>query len=1435
MTNYKFFRWIAMLAMMALLSSTAIQRLYAAERAPVKVLILSGRNNHDWKTTTPALKKILEDNGRFAVPVDVTEPPAKLDAASLAKYDVIISNWSNWPKTDERDWGPDVEKAVLDFVRGGKGFVLFHAAAATFISWPEFQQMAGSTWGKETHHGKQHEFKVVMADKDHPITRGLQDFWITDELWRRAQMQPTAHILCRALSAKDPGESGQDEPVAHCSEFGKGRCFNLILGHDTKVMQNAAWTVLMTRGVEWAATGTVTMNPPAAWPSAPASGAGVQASASASPAASAANLNPDDALKAIAQYKLGQSRQAVLAFEYLVSASAPDPAKRKALAEKMVAMLGKNDVTPDCKKILCWQLSLVASSSEIPALIALLGDKDLGFFARFALERMPGEEVSTALDNALITAKGEMAVGVINSLGERRDAKSLALIAGRLQDADAQVANAAVEALAKIGTYEAVMILRGQYDTSPTTSVASAWLQSAERFRADGARGDKQVTELTAAYEYLSARRMPPHVRIAAFPGLVETHKDRAPKLVMDALTGADPALQQAALRCLPAVANKQILAALAGKLPSFQPAIQAPLLGAMAQCGDKSVLPAVSKAAQSDNPDVRRSAIEALGALGDVSTIEMLAKMAAEAKDADAQRSIRASLARIKGADVETAMADLIPKSDPAVRRELMAALVMRGARAVVPVFLKAAEDPDAATRKEAAKSLGDLADIKDAPAMIALLGKAAEGERRAIENALAAVCRRAGDADKAVAPIMEAMKSAAPAAQGSLLRVLGLLGGDKALGAVRASLKSPDPVVRNAAVRALADWFDASPLEDLLGVARVENDPALKALALRSFANLSKNAKGLAPDQMSKLLGDALALAARPEDKKALLGALGAAPTASTLQMALISLDEAGVTDEAALAVIQIASALGSSEPAAKAALEKVKTSGANPDIRAQADALLTIPTGPIKLEGLTNLALGAKADSPDDLEKDGQAGGDQAGIDGNPKTYWDEENNKPLYIYRVTFKQPTLVSAISMMAFQQQDYAAKDFEILCDDKVVKTIKGAKYENNLFTAAFAPSVCKTLTLKITGYYGLSPAIRELGIFNLSEKRGAGSPSAAKGANGEIGATGAAQPTVAPFPKEMKLSWNKADAVLALQNHNRVVWQLNYKKEEGKPYIHPLGLPDGTPLTALRPADHVWHRALWFSWKFINGLNYWEEDKKTGLSQGLTELVDVKATPKEDSSAQIEMMLTYHPSDKPALLTEKRTLAISAPDKDGRYRIDWRSDFTAGAEEVKLDRTPIVGEEKGVGYGGYAGLGLRLAETMKKFTGINSEGAEGEKNIHGKPARWVDFTGEFAGAAGAAGGASGTGAAAGATSESNGTGVVGGVSIFDHPSNPRHPTSWSYFQNMPFFEPAFLFREPFTLAAGKTLTLRYRILVHAGKMDKEQLEGEWKSFADLK
>src|ERR1019366_1113538 len=222
----------------------------ARKPAGIRVLILSGLNNHDWRSTTPVLLKMFKSSDRFSV-VDVSEQPGKLTARDFRKYDVIVSNWTPYPDT-ARQWPAETEKAFLDYIHNGGGFVVFHAASCSFQVWPEFQEIVAMTWkANYTAHGTYHTFKVEIEDKDHPITHDMPDFYTTDELYHNMvqMVGGKLNVAAKAFSAKEEGGTGKYEPVLVWTQVGKGRGVNTVLGHDVKAMQEG-FRILLLRSAE---------------------------------------------------------------------------------------------------------------------------------------------------------------------------------------------------------------------------------------------------------------------------------------------------------------------------------------------------------------------------------------------------------------------------------------------------------------------------------------------------------------------------------------------------------------------------------------------------------------------------------------------------------------------------------------------------------------------------------------------------------------------------------------------------------------------------------------------------------------------------------------------------------------------------------------------------------------------------------------------------------------------------------------------------------------------------------------------------------------------------------------------------------------------------------------------------------------------------------
>lgn len=250
---------------LCLLLATAIT-CFAADGTKPRVLILSGANNHDWKTTTPAIKAALEESGRFSV--DVEENVIAMKPEAFSPYAVVLGNFNTYGKDAPKGgWSPEVRKAFLDHMAEGHGLVIVHAGSSVFYDWPEFQNLACGTWKDGTNHGAIHVARVTFTAEDSPITRGLAPFWIRDEFWQNTAVAPGAKPL--ASVTPDPAFKGGGKPenILFTTESGGARGFAIFLVHDHVTMKNTAWKTLLQRGTEWAATGKVTLPPAKDWPS----------------------------------------------------------------------------------------------------------------------------------------------------------------------------------------------------------------------------------------------------------------------------------------------------------------------------------------------------------------------------------------------------------------------------------------------------------------------------------------------------------------------------------------------------------------------------------------------------------------------------------------------------------------------------------------------------------------------------------------------------------------------------------------------------------------------------------------------------------------------------------------------------------------------------------------------------------------------------------------------------------------------------------------------------------------------------------------------------------------------------------------------------------------------------------------------------------------
>jgi len=225
----------------------------------------------------------------------------------------------------------------------------------------------------------------------------------------------------------------------------------------------------------------------------------------------------DKAFEALRTYDWGADRNLLNPIEEAVIATRDDLAARQELEARLAAVL-RTEVSRDAKDYVCRKLMQIGSAASVPALAALLPEPDLSHMARFALERIPAPEAAQALRDALPQLSGALKIGVISSLGARRDTASVPTLAALLADADATIVRSAADALGDIRTAKAAQALTAARPAGAEVKVAAidAQLASAEQLLADG-----QKAEALTIYKSFFGPDQPKYVRLAATRGML--------------------------------------------------------------------------------------------------------------------------------------------------------------------------------------------------------------------------------------------------------------------------------------------------------------------------------------------------------------------------------------------------------------------------------------------------------------------------------------------------------------------------------------------------------------------------------------------------------------------------------------------------------------------------------------------------------------------------------------------------------------------------------------------------------------------------------------------------------------------------------------------------------------------------------------------------
>jgi type 1 glutamine amidotransferase len=376
--------------------------------AGYKTLIITGQNNHEWKTSSPILKQILEETGLFTPEIMITPEKGgdmkKFDP-DFSKYRLVVLDYNG------DSWSDKTNKAFLEYVKNGGGVVVYHAADNSFPGWKEYNEMTGlGGWGDRNEksgpyvyykndklvvdttagpggtHGKRREYIVRTRVPDHPVMKGLPARWLhgTDELYSLLR-GPARNMQILATAFADSAAGGgtmRDEPVLMAITYERGRIFHTAMGHADAgggpAMQCAGFIVTLQRGAEWAVTGNVTQPVPFDFPS----GAGVVLRPDFK------EISLDEAFSMLGSYDIAKSTKYFTCLKYHITKSAGDPNKLLDLEKRMVIVLTDKKAGTEAKKLLLRELSWMGSDYSVNAIKELQSNPALKDEAEYALTRL---------------------------------------------------------------------------------------------------------------------------------------------------------------------------------------------------------------------------------------------------------------------------------------------------------------------------------------------------------------------------------------------------------------------------------------------------------------------------------------------------------------------------------------------------------------------------------------------------------------------------------------------------------------------------------------------------------------------------------------------------------------------------------------------------------------------------------------------------------------------------------------------------------------------------------------------------------------------------------------------------------------------------------------------------------------------------------------
>lgn len=632
--------------------------------------------------------------------------------------------------------------------------------------------------------------------------------------------------------------------------------------------------------------------------------------------------------------------------------AADSPAEK---TRQLIAVLGSDAPLFD-KARACQQLGDFGTAEAIPTLASLLEDEHLNAYARSGLEGIPDSRAAQALRTATTTLKGNQLAGVINSLGVLRDAEAVGLLRAYVDDPASGASREALLALGRIANDESMAILRRaltQGDEANRSDAAAACLLAAEKQLAD-----RHTGTAVALYDLVRNADVPAALRAAATRGAIVARREEGVPLLIEQLHSNDRLFRNVALLTIREIPGDTLARTLNAELNHAPTELQVQLLTAFVDCHNADSLAVIEDMAAGEDAGVRKTALQVLGQIGGAPEAGVLLEAVADHRRPEESAVARESLLRMPGTGIDEQILNaLISSPEADARVQLIRLLADRGATNAVNELLRLAADPDAKVSVTAFQALKSLAGREDLTTLIALVKACTnEAARQAAESAVADVCTRTGNTALGSQAVQAELRQTTDSElRNSWVRILVSLREAGALPVVLAAMRDSDERVAANAIEQLARWPDPTPAAELAALIQTGTNPALRHLALVSLITLTAIAAEEHQRPNDVLVGwfqTANAAAQSDADRRLIISGLGRLEHIGSFQLLMPYLENPGLRNEAAMAIVQIAPSLRQLDPASvKEGLEKIATTIAIEDIRGKAKEISRTIPAPVK----------------------------------------------------------------------------------------------------------------------------------------------------------------------------------------------------------------------------------------------------------------------------------------------------------------------------------------------------------------------------------------------------------------------------------------------------------------------------------------------------